>query len=189
MKIIGWGIGIFLTFLVSVTSEAAAPQWQIVPSKSTLSFTATQNNAPVTGEFKTFTGEISFDPTQLTTSKVRIVVDMTSVSASYSDLTSTLITADWFNVKSFPEAVFIANKFTKLSDNNYRANGNLTIRDKTVPVTLQFKLAEYSDTKTHVIGTTQLKRLDFGVGQGEWKSTSEIKDEVQVNFDINTTRK
>ena len=28
----------------------------------------------------------------------------------------------------------------------------------------------------------QLKRLDFGVGQGDWKDTSQVGNEVKVNF-------
>ena len=31
-------------------------------------------------------------------------------------------------------------------------------------------------------GTAKIKRLDFGVGQGEWKDTSTVGNEVQVRF-------
>lgn len=187
--------GIYLLFfsmcLLFLTSKAVAsvPQWQIVPNNSSLTFTATQNNAPVTGQFKTFTGEIYFDPTQLNASHVRMVIDMNSVSTSYKDLTETLVTTDWFNVKLFPQAVFTAKQFTKINGNNYQATGDLTIRDKTIPTTLQFTLDEYSTNNAHVKGTAQLKRLDFGVGQGEWKSTDEVKNEVQINFNLSAARK
>jgi hypothetical protein len=31
-------------------------------------------------------------------------------------------------------------------------------------------------------GTAQLKRLDFGAGQGDWKSTEWIADPVRISF-------
>jgi polyisoprenoid-binding protein YceI len=33
-----------------------------------------------------------------------------------------------------------------------------------------------------LVGTAQLKRLDFGVGRGDWKSTGWIADPVRISF-------
>ena len=33
-------------------------------------------------------------------------------------------------------------------------------------------------------GRAPIKRLEFGVGQGEWKSTEWVKDEVLVTFSL-----
>lgn len=176
-----------LIVFVPVLGKAAVPTWQIVPNESTLTFTATQNGAPASGNFKHFSGDISFDPAQLADSHVRIVVDLNSVTTSYREVGETLKTADWFNVKLFPQAVFTANHFTKTADNTYKTDGNLTIRDKTVPVTLTFTLADYSKAKAHVKGTTTLKRTAFGVGQGDWAKTDTVKDDVQINFNLIAT--
>ena len=171
-----------LVLLIPATALATVPKWQIIPSESSITFTGIQNDAPASGKFKKFTGEISFDPAQLNVSKVRIVIDMNSVSTSYSDFTSTLLTSDWFNVKSFPQAIFEATDFTKISENKYQARGMLTIRDKTVPVVLTFSTEELTKTKGRVKGSTTVKRMMFGVGQGEWSDTNAVKDDVQVNF-------
>lgn len=178
-----------LVLLAPAIVEAAVPEWQIVPSESSITFTGIQNDAPASGQFKKFTGEISLDPNQLNASKVRIVIDMNSVSMSYSDFTNTLLTTDWLNVKLFPQAIFEATHFTKIGENKYQANGTLTIRDKTVPVTLTFVAEELSKTKGRVKGNTTLKRTIFGVGQGEWADTDAVKDDVQVNFTITAIRK
>lgn len=167
----------------------AAPSWQIITAKSSLTFTAIQNNAPVTGEFKSFTGDIKFDPKELNQSAVRIVVDIGSVTTSYADVANTLKTSDWFDVKSFPQAIFQANSFTKTGNNSYQANGTLTLRDKTLPITLIFVLEKYSDTEALATGTTIFKRTQFGVGKGDWANTNEIKDDVKVNFTITATKK
>lgn len=177
-----------LLLLISSTLYAAPPHWEIVPNESSITFTATQNNSPVAGQFKDFNGNINFDPTQLTASSIEISVDMASVSTSYKDIANTLKTSDWFDIKFFPKAIFKATHFTKTGDNTYLANGTLTIRDKTVPTVLNFTLEEYTQTKARATGSTLLKRTVFGIGQGEWFKTNEIKDDVKVDFTISAKK-
>lgn len=176
-----------ILFIPSV-AIATAPKWNIVQSDSTLTFTATQNNAPVTGSFKNFSGIIFFDPSQLKDSNVRIVVEIGSISTSYGEVADTLKTPDWFNATAFPQAIFKAHSFTKTGNNTYQADGTLTIRDKTLPVKLTFSLEEYSDTHARAKGTTTIKRTLFGLGKGEWAKTSDIKDDVQVSFELIATK-
>jgi polyisoprenoid-binding protein YceI len=163
-------------------AKAEMKAWEIVTNESNLTFTATQNNSPVTGKFNKFTGKINFDLSQLSASNVIIKVDTGSVFASYSDLVDALKASDWFNVKVFPEAIFEAQDFKKIGNMTYKAKGKLTIRNKTQPVVIKFIVEEATDTKARVKGSTTLKRSAFSVGQGEWASTVEIKDEVKVDF-------
>jgi len=162
-----------------------AGDWKIIPKESSITFTATQNNSPVLGKFTDFNGDIHFDPAQLKTSHVRIVVNMASVTTDYADIADTLKLADWFDIKTYPQAIFTTSDFVKKGDKSYQANGILTIRDKAIPVMMTFTLDEFTQNKAHAEGSVELKRLAFGVGQGEWKKTDNIKDEVKVNFVVN----
>ncbi|HAT1821728.1 TPA: YceI family protein [Legionella pneumophila] len=175
--------------LIPMVAEAAPPQWMIVPSESQLTFTGTQNGAPVTGEFKTFTGEIFVDPNNLSVGSIDIIVDITSLSTSYADLKETLLTSDWFNPNLFPKAEFKATQFKQTGKNTYEAIGTLTIRDKSASVALTFSAEELAPDKQQVIGSTVIKRSTFGVGQGEWASTDEVKDEVTVKFKVVAVKK
>lgn len=175
---------LLLLLFVPLIHFAAVPQWKMDPSKSTITFTATQNNAPVSGKFNRFTGDIHFDRAQLNASNVRIVIDMNSVSAAYRELTDTLLSADWFNIKIFPQATFQTVKMIQLTNNTFEAEGTLTIRDKSVPTKLTFTLEEYNPTQARVKGKALLKRTQFGIGQGEWSSTKEVKDDVLVEFTV-----
>jgi polyisoprenoid-binding protein YceI len=182
---------IMFTFLalLPILCQAEVANWEIVPKESTISFTATQNNAPVTGQFKTFSGEIKGDPTKLDTCSVKITVDINSVFDAYNQLSDTLKTAEWFNAKQFPQAIFQSSQFVKTGDKSYEAKGNLTIRGKTVPITLKFSEEENTGSKGRVKGSTLVKRTDFGVGQGEWADTKAVKDEVQVDFTLTALKK
>lgn len=182
-------ITVCLLLLLPSLGMAAVPAWQIDPSASSITFTGTQNNAPTSGKFKTFSGKINFDPNQLASSHVRIVVDMNSVSTSYAEVANNLKTADWFDTVHFPQAVFTTNTFHKTAATAYTAQGMLQIRDKTVPITLDFVVKEHSATHALVEGSTTLKRTAFGVGRGEWASTDEVQDAVKVNFLLALTKK
>ncbi|MCW8443141.1 YceI family protein [Fluoribacter gormanii] len=175
--------------LMPLMVKAAPSQWVIVPSESQLTFTGTQNDAPVTGEFKTFTGEILVDPNDLSVGKIDIVVDIASLNTSYADLKETLLTSDWFNPKLFPKAEFKATQFKQTGKNAYEAAGTLTIRDKSAPVTLNFTAQGLDPNKRQVVGSTVIKRSTFGVGQGEWASTDTVKDEVTVKFKVVAIKK
>src|SRR5690606_28094519 len=103
---------------------------------------------------------------------------------SYAQVADTLKTADWFDVKRFPKAIFKAAHFTLIEKNTYQADGTLTIRDKTAPASVHFVLDNYTKTNTQLHGDTILKRTVFGVGQGDWSKTNTIKDEVTVHFSL-----
>jgi polyisoprenoid-binding protein YceI len=189
LRKINWVYVSILLLFVPTISFAAVPAWQIIPEKSTLTFTATQNNAPVTGEFKKFTGEINFDPDQLKDNNIKIVVDLASLSDVYNQLSDTLSGVDWFNTKAYPQAIFKSNNFIKTADKTYQSKGTLTIRDKTLPVVLTFNVEEQTPTNARIKGSTTIKRSAFGVGQGEWADTNSVRDDVQINFVVTAVKK
>jgi polyisoprenoid-binding protein YceI len=182
---------IFAVSVISLSFSAIAevPKWEIIKEKSNISFTATQNNAPVSGEFKKFDGEIHFDSAQLSLSNVTIVVYMDSVSTSYPDIANTLKTAEWFDVKTFPKGVFKATSINKVGENAYQAKGTLSLRDKTANITLPFEITQVSATTSIAKGNLVIQRSTFGIGRGEWASTNEIKDDVTIHFSLAATKK
>lgn len=173
---------IMLLGIVFSLPAFAITSWNIVPKESALTFTATQNGSPVTGEFKNFKGDIQFDANNLADSRIKVQVDMASIQTSYSELTDTLIATEWFDVKQFPQAVFTSTSIKKLNEKTYEAMGELTIRGKTLPTVIQFEQEGLTAAQAKVRGHAALERNAFGVGQGEWAATNEIKNEVTVDF-------
>ena len=198
-QLLGVMAGVSCLFL---SPQALAAEWRILPERSVIGFTATVNNAPLTGSFPGFTGDISFDPEHLETSHVLIRVSVGQVASDDSSAKEALPGKEWFDAVSFPLATFEAKEFHQAVDQLmtadapknrlvYEAKGTLTIRDKTVPVTLPFTLDMYPGDGpdagkqfARVAGTTTLKRLDFGLGQGEWTGTGMVADEVKVGITL-----
>lgn len=182
-------ITVLITLLLFFPLLSFAAIWKIVPDKSSITFTAMQNDSPVKGEFKTFSGDINFDSNALPQSHVLITIDMNSVTTSYKEVENTLKTANWFDSKLFPTATFAADQFKKTGEKTYIAEGKLTLRNKTMPIVLNFTLEKFTNNEAIVSGSADLKRTAFEIGQGEWKSTKEIKDDVVINFKIEANKK
>lgn len=183
-----FGLFLLLATTAELSHASELPRWQMLPQESQLSFTATQNNAPVTGQFKTFTAAIFFDLNKLKDSHVDIVIDMNSLEVSYPSLKTTLAEPEWFDIKLFPKAEFKATRFANVGPNSYTAMGTLRIRDKTIPTTLRFTATQPSLDKAIVEGQTVIKRSAFRIGQGEWANTDEIKDDVTVHFKLSAIK-
>ena len=170
-------------------AAATVDEWKIIPSKSKLEFRAIQENSSITGSFKKFDGKINFDKNQLTKSKIQIDIDTTSIDISFNEALETIKNAAWLSVQTFPKATFTATRFTNLSaQKTFRADGMLTIKDKTIATPVEFILEEYSQTNARAVGKTTIKRSAFLVGDRDPKKANGVKDEIEITFTINAER-
>jgi polyisoprenoid-binding protein YceI len=159
----------------------AATQWSMQPKESKLTFVGEQAGAQFEGAFDKFSADIRFDPKDLVGSRFDVRIDTASVNTKDSERDETLRGADLFDVKRFTSAHYVADKFTDKGGNKYSATGKLTLRDVTKDVPIEFTF-ESKDGGAWLKGAAKIKRLDFGVGQGEWKDTSTVGNDVQVRF-------
>ncbi|HMN45467.1 MAG TPA: YceI family protein [Povalibacter sp.] len=159
----------------------AATQWTMQPKDSTLTFVGTQAGAQFQGAFDKFTADIRFDPKDLAASRFDVKIDTGSVNTKDRDRDDIIRGPDLFGSKQWPTAHYVAEKFTDKGSGKYSATGQLTLRDATKPVPIDFTF-EIKDGNAWLKGQATLKRLDFGVGQGEWKDTRTVANEVQIRF-------
>lgn len=175
-------LAIFAISFLALNAQAA--EWKIQPQDSSIKFSVKQNSSVITGGFSKFSGKINFDKNNLNASNVEILVDLTSLTTSLSDATATLPTKDWLDSKSNASAKFEAKKFSKVSNDQYKAEGNLTIKGKTVPLTLDFYFPEYSDKKAKATGKTTIKRDAYGIGAKDPANAHGVENNVNVEFAI-----
>ena len=177
----------FLLFCLLLLPVAAfARDWNVDMTKSSLTFHDTYQNGLFTGKFVRFEATISFDEADLLKDKFDVTIDMTSVDTQSAERDDTLRTADFFDTAKFAQAHFITQSFGKGDDGGLVANGTLTIRDQTKPVTLKVKFAGSGQTATLDVETT-LNRLDFGLGSSsDW---ADIGHDVAVHGHLALTAK
>ena len=68
------------------------------------------------------------------------------------------------------------------------ADGYLTLRNVTRPVSLAFDLNPAGET-SRATGAAALDRLVFGVGQGQWRSPEAIPAKVEVDMTLVARRR
>ena len=98
------------------------------------------------------------------------------------DRDDTMRGADIFDAAHFPTAHYVTRSVTRTAT-GFSAVGALTLHGVTKDVPIEFQFAQQA-AGAKLSGSAKLKRLDFGVGQGDWKSTDTIGDAVKINFSL-----
>lgn len=186
MRLLSLALSAALSFAL-LSLPAFASDWQMDKSKSKLEFEATQGGTPFSGHFKEFKTDITLDPENLDGAKIRAVIQTASVATGAADRDGALPGRDWFNASNFPEAVFESETVRHEGGNNYVADGTLTIKGHTEPLSLPFALEIDGDT-AHAKGSAVINRLDYNVGEGEMAASGVAGFEVTVMIDITATR-
>ena len=173
--------------LLALAAHAAAPAYQTDGAKSSLTFTATQEGAKFDGSFRKFTAKISFSPADLAASSFDVTVDPASADTQDADRDGTLKGPDFFDVQKFKTAHYVTSAFSKVDATHFTATGKLTIRNFTRDVPIAFTFTERSEggkMVAYLAGSANLKRLEFGLGQGDYADTTSLADAVQVKFNL-----
>jgi len=174
-------------FSVLSAAAASACAQQLVPAHSEIAFTSKQMGVPVDGKFKKFDAQVAFDPKKPEAAKIAFTIDLGSVSLGAAETEAELAKPDWFDSRKFPQATFqSAGAKAAGGAGKYEVAGKLTIKGAAQNVVVPVTLAQ-SGAATTVTGAFTIKRLDFKVGDGDWKDTSMVANDVQVKFKLALT--
>jgi polyisoprenoid-binding protein YceI len=154
----------------ALQAAALATSFTSDPASSRLEFTGVQAGA-------------EFSPDALANAHLDVVIDLASEDSGDKDRDDTMHGADLFDVAHFPTAHYVTKSVTQTAS-GYTAIGSLTLHGVTRDVPIAFKFTPGAAGAT-LAGTAELKRLDFGVGRGDWKSTEWVADAVKVAFSLN----
>lgn len=154
------------------TSNGATSDWRV--SDGTLDLTILQMGNQVQGRFADWNATITFDKTTASGPAGHVDVTITIASLELGTVSAQAMGADFFDTTTFPTAHF-SGDITR-HDTGYTATGPLTIRDKILPVTLEFDLIFDGDTAM-MVGTLPIARLDFDIGKS-------MPDESSLGFGV-----
>jgi len=184
------GAGWLAALLLATTATHAAGTWTTDATRSRLEFTATLAGGDFDGAFRRFTADIDFDPADLGGSRFGVEIDTASADTGDAERDLALKGADFFAVERWPSARFSADRFVALGNGRFEAAGKLTIRDTTREIRLPFGFKPVADgARAELEGGVAIRRLDYGVGQGEWQDTQWVSDEVRIRFTLQLQRK
>lgn len=169
------------------TPQAAAlaqvqSDWQV--QDGTLNITVTQLGSEVTGTFNDWTAAISFDETLQTGKAGTVEVTIAIGSLSLGSVTDQAMGPDYFDTTEFPTASYVAD-IMAVAD-GYEAQGTLTIKGQSMPLTLPFDLSVVDGTAS-MRATSQLDRRTFGIGDNMADEAS-LKFAVGLSIALSATR-
>jgi polyisoprenoid-binding protein YceI len=168
-------------------AAAGVPHYVQAPGGSTLTFSFMQAGAENQGAFRQFATELNYDEKNLAASSLKVTVQTGSFDTQDKDRNDTLAGADLLDPKKYPTAQFVATSLTR-NPLGIEAAGKLTLHGVTKDLKLPLDIRTTA-TGAEISGVATIKRLDYGIGTGDWKSTEWVGDEVKLQYKVALTRK
>lgn len=182
-------LGAFL--LALAVTPALASTWNVDSVHSNIGFTVRHLVTKVSGSFNNFEGTLQFDNKKPESSKVNVVIRTESIFTANQQRDEHLRSADFFDTKKYPTAVFESTKVTSLGKGQFKIDGTLTLRGQTKPVSLD---VEYLGTAKDLSGSnrggftakTKISRKDFGLAWNKLTETGNVVvgDDVELAMNI-----
>ena len=172
--------------LLGALAAPALAQQKLVPAQSEIAFTSKQMGVPVDGRFRKFDAQVAFDPKKPEAAKISFSVDLGSAALGAPETEAELIKPEWFSTKLFPQATFASSTVKVAGPGRFEVAGKLTIKGASQDVVVPVALAQ-AGASTTANGMFVIKRLDFRIGDGDWKDTSMVANDVQVRFKLALT--
>jgi polyisoprenoid-binding protein YceI len=181
--VVSWFAVVFLSAIPYAENTFAAAPSPVDPVASAVNITFKQLNVPVQAKFKKFVGQIDYDPSKPLAGKANLEIDIASFDLGDPDYNKEVLKKEWFNATQFPKARFVSSSIKPEANGQLTVTGKLTIKGKTSDV--RFPLSFKQEAGRRLFdGTLPIKRLTYGIGEGEWNDTSIVADEVLIKFHL-----
>jgi len=174
---IRWSMAPILALVLS--SGVTTAEQNIVYGKSRVVCASRQMGVPVEAEFKQFTAHIDFDPAQPATGKIQIEIGTGSFEFD-PEIDDEVRGRLWLDANDFPQARFVSSEVRK-NGAGYEASGTLSIKGVSGQVVVPFTYRP-ADGGGVFEGAFTISRLHYNIGEGKWKDTDTVADDVQIKF-------
>lgn len=168
-------------------------KWKLDPMHSEIQFKVKHLMITnVTGYFNTFDVEAETENEEFTSAKnVVFTADVNSINTNNEQRDTHLKSPDFFDAGNHGQIRFEANGYEQLSGDEYRLQGDLTIRGTTKPVTVKVEFGgivvdPYGQTKAGFTVDGKISRKDFGL---TWNAVTEagsvvVSDDIRLHGEI-----
>jgi polyisoprenoid-binding protein YceI len=178
------------------TLESLTGDYTIDVAHSRLGFAA--RHAMVTkvrGQFNEFEGAAHLDFAEPGKSTAAVTIKADSVDTHNEQRDAHLRTNDFFDAPTYPEITFRSTSVEKIDDDRYQVTGDLTIKETTKPVTVDFEFTgtavdPFGNVRVGFEGSTTINRRDWKV---EWNAPLEaggvlVSDKVTLEFEVSAIK-
>jgi polyisoprenoid-binding protein YceI len=149
----------------------------------------------VRGAFNDFEGAAHLDGSDPSKSYATVTIDVASVDTRQPQRDDHLRTNDFFDAPTFPKITFVSTAVEKLDEETYRMTGDLTIKDVTKSVSIDFAYSgsatdPYGNQRVGFEGSTVINRKDFGVNFNAVLETGGVmvSEKITLEFEISAIK-
>lgn len=154
------------------------------PANSSVAAVFKQMNVPVEARFNSFTARVDYDAARPEASKAAVDIQTASIDLGDAEYNREVSKKEWFNTAQFPKASFVSTSIKPAGPGKLNVAGKLSIKGKTVDVNFPLTIKTDAGKKYLFEGHLPIRRLAFNIGEGEWKDTSMVADEVVIKFRV-----
>ncbi len=165
------------------TAGAAPLSWAVNPEGSRILFDYRRNGQSAEGRFTRFTGHGLFDKAAPAAAELELRIQSGSIDLDDALASAFASSAEWFDAASHPEVIYKLRRLIPEGQDRYRADGEITIRGKTRPISTTITL-DIGSGSARAAGTLDVNRTDFLLGVGPSALFVDIGPEVSVRFEL-----
>lgn len=149
----------------------------------------------VRGNFASYRGQIELEGDSLVPSSVEVTIDTASIDTAVADRDNHLRSGDFFDVERFPAMTFKSKRVEKVSGEELRLVGDLTIRDVTKEVSLDVEVGgkqtdPWGNERVGYSAKTKIDRKEFGLTWSQALETGGfvVGDKVEITLDVEAVK-
>ncbi|BDP33619.1 YceI family protein [Vibrio cholerae] len=161
--------GLFLSMAAPLAANAADYKIDTSGAHASINFAVSHLGYSITqGRFNDFEGTFSYDENNIEASKVKVVVDTTSLDSNHAERDKHIRSADFIDAGKFSTATFTSTKVVDKKGGNMDVIGDLTLHGITHPITINASVIgggadPWGGERLGLKGTTRLELKDFGI--------------------------
>jgi len=142
-----------------------------------------------------FTGDVFFDPENPGQSRFDFVIQVDSIDTKVGKRDTHLRSPDFFDVARYPTITFKTTKVSKAADNIFIVEGQLTIKDVTRDLALEFVYhgqrenpLKKDETVAGLDTDLTIDRLEYHVGDGKFYEMGVVDKYINILFTLELLR-
>jgi polyisoprenoid-binding protein YceI len=183
LPVVRLAYGLLLAAQLFAAVPAGAASYAIDAARSTLSATFKLSGVPADGQFRKFSGGADFDPANPAQTRTRFDIEVAGFDLGDQDYNTELAKKDWFDTTRYPKATFVSKSVKVSGPGKLDVTGTMTIKGRAAH--MRIPVVYRQDGQAYVFeGAAPIKRLAFTLGEGEWKDTAVLEDEVRIRFKL-----
>lgn len=139
----------------------------------------------VVGRFNDFSGDFSFDNSDIGASKVNVTINTASIDSNHAERDKHLRSSDFLNVAKFPKATFTSTSVDPQGDGEFVLKGQLNLNGVTKDVAIDAHLVgegqdPWGGYRVGFVGQTELALKDYNIKMDLGPASSHVTLDLVV---------